>query len=335
MVWRRRTCCTSTSTSRAASARRAARAATGCYKLLAAHRDAAKGRCATSICSSSVANNIVGKTLCAFGDAAATPVLTTVKHFRAEFEAHVREGRCTLPADWRARAGAAWGRTDGSVWTARLDAVSSRSSALIVVIFTCSCCCRPPFMVWMERKVVRASSSSASARTASARTGCCSRSPTSSSCSSRRSCGRRRPTRSSSPSRRSSRPPPRSRRSAVVPFGAADRRSSACSPQPLPLQRRRRQRRRAGGLRDHVDGRLRHRARRLELEQQVLAARRPALVGADDQLRAVVRPGARGRASCWPARCRCARSSTRSRATGSASSRAGSSSCSRSASSST
>jgi hypothetical protein len=25
-----------------------------------------------------------------------------VKHFRAEFEAHVREGRCPLPADWRA-----------------------------------------------------------------------------------------------------------------------------------------------------------------------------------------------------------------------------------------
>jgi NADH-quinone oxidoreductase subunit F len=50
----------------------------------------------------SVAGNIAGKTLCAFGDAAATPALTTVKHFRAEFEAHVKEGRCTVPADWRA-----------------------------------------------------------------------------------------------------------------------------------------------------------------------------------------------------------------------------------------
>jgi NADH-quinone oxidoreductase subunit F len=50
-----------------------------------------------------VASNIVGKTLCAFGDAAATPVLTTLEHFRPEFEAHVREGRCTLPADWRAK----------------------------------------------------------------------------------------------------------------------------------------------------------------------------------------------------------------------------------------
>jgi NADH-quinone oxidoreductase subunit F len=49
----------------------------------------------------SIANNIMGKTLCAFGDAAATPVLTTVKTFRAEYEAHIREGRCTLPASWR------------------------------------------------------------------------------------------------------------------------------------------------------------------------------------------------------------------------------------------
>jgi NADH-quinone oxidoreductase subunit F len=50
-----------------------------------------------------VASNIVGKTLCAFGDAAATPVLTTLKLFRHEFEAHVKEGRCTIPAEWRAK----------------------------------------------------------------------------------------------------------------------------------------------------------------------------------------------------------------------------------------
>jgi NADH-quinone oxidoreductase subunit F len=55
---------------------------------------------------SGVAGNIVGKTLCAFGDAAVTPVLSTLKHFRHEYEAHVREGRCTLPAAWRARRGA-------------------------------------------------------------------------------------------------------------------------------------------------------------------------------------------------------------------------------------
>jgi NADH-quinone oxidoreductase subunit F len=56
-----------------------------------------------------VASNIVGKTLCAFGDAAATPVLSTMKLFRAEYEAHVREGRCTLPAPWRSAQPAAAG----------------------------------------------------------------------------------------------------------------------------------------------------------------------------------------------------------------------------------
>ena len=52
---------------------------------------------------SSISGNIAGKTLCAFGDAAVTPVLTTLKHFRHEYEAHIKEGRCTLPASWRAR----------------------------------------------------------------------------------------------------------------------------------------------------------------------------------------------------------------------------------------
>jgi len=41
-----------------------------------------------------------------FGDAAATPVLMTIKLFRNEFEAHVKEGRCTLPAPWRAQKAA-------------------------------------------------------------------------------------------------------------------------------------------------------------------------------------------------------------------------------------
>ena len=68
---------------------------------------AAKGRCAISICSRASRANIAGKTLCAFGDAAVTPVLTTLKHFRHEYEAHIKEGRCTLPADWRARAAGA------------------------------------------------------------------------------------------------------------------------------------------------------------------------------------------------------------------------------------
>jgi NADH-quinone oxidoreductase subunit F len=50
----------------------------------------------------SVANQINGKTLCAFGDAAATPVLTTLKWFRPEFEAYVK-GKQPAPAPYRAR----------------------------------------------------------------------------------------------------------------------------------------------------------------------------------------------------------------------------------------
>ena len=88
------------------------------------------------------------------------------------------------------------------------------------------------------------------------------------------------------------RPPRRLRRSRSC-RSAPRRRCSGCSTSRCALRGDRRQRRRAGHLRDHVDGRLRHRAGRLELQQQVLAARRPALVGADDQLRAVLRPVAR------------------------------------------
>ena len=51
---------------------------------------------------SSISANIGGKTLCAFGDAAVTPVVTTLTHFRHEYEAHILERRCTLVADWRA-----------------------------------------------------------------------------------------------------------------------------------------------------------------------------------------------------------------------------------------
>jgi NADH-quinone oxidoreductase subunit F len=49
----------------------------------------------------SVANNINGKTLCAFGDAAATPVLTTLKFFKSEYEAYVNH-KAPAPADYRA-----------------------------------------------------------------------------------------------------------------------------------------------------------------------------------------------------------------------------------------
>jgi NADH-quinone oxidoreductase subunit F len=41
-----------------------------------------------------IADNIGGKTLCALGDAAAGPVSSFVKKFRADFESHIRGGKC-------------------------------------------------------------------------------------------------------------------------------------------------------------------------------------------------------------------------------------------------
>jgi NADH-quinone oxidoreductase subunit F len=50
----------------------------------------------------SVASNINGKTLCAFGDAAATPVLTTLKWFKSEYDAYAK-GQVPAAADYRAK----------------------------------------------------------------------------------------------------------------------------------------------------------------------------------------------------------------------------------------
>lgn len=41
-----------------------------------------------------ISDNINGKTLCALGDATAMPVTSFVKKFRADFEAHIRGGKC-------------------------------------------------------------------------------------------------------------------------------------------------------------------------------------------------------------------------------------------------
>ncbi|PKO92103.1 MAG: NADH-quinone oxidoreductase subunit F [Betaproteobacteria bacterium HGW-Betaproteobacteria-1] len=43
-----------------------------------------------------VSSNISGRTICALGDAAATPVLSFVKHFRPEFEYYIRHGKSML-----------------------------------------------------------------------------------------------------------------------------------------------------------------------------------------------------------------------------------------------
>jgi NADH-quinone oxidoreductase subunit F len=43
-----------------------------------------------------VADNILGKSFCALGDAAAMPVTGAIKHFRAEFEHHITHKRCLV-----------------------------------------------------------------------------------------------------------------------------------------------------------------------------------------------------------------------------------------------
>ena len=100
---------------------------------------------------SSISGNIGGKTLCAFGDAAVTPVLTTLKHFRHEYEAHIREGRCTLPADWRARqpVGCAlrWRRMLGAM-TPLLAAQIGLTLFVFVMLLSSAAA-----MVYVERKV--------------------------------------------------------------------------------------------------------------------------------------------------------------------------------------
>jgi NADH-quinone oxidoreductase subunit F len=44
----------------------------------------------------SVAENIMGRTICALGDAAAMPVRSFVKHFHDEFAHHIEHGRCRV-----------------------------------------------------------------------------------------------------------------------------------------------------------------------------------------------------------------------------------------------
>jgi len=47
----------------------------------------------------SVTENIMGRTICALGDAAALPVRSFTKHFRSEFEYHIEHRKCLVPPD--------------------------------------------------------------------------------------------------------------------------------------------------------------------------------------------------------------------------------------------
>jgi NADH-quinone oxidoreductase subunit F len=41
-----------------------------------------------------IADNINGKSFCALGDGAASPIVSSLQHFRAEYEQHLAERRC-------------------------------------------------------------------------------------------------------------------------------------------------------------------------------------------------------------------------------------------------
>ncbi len=45
-------------------------------------------------------DNIMGKTICALGDAAAMPVIAFVKKYRHEFVEHIEQGRCTFKTEY-------------------------------------------------------------------------------------------------------------------------------------------------------------------------------------------------------------------------------------------
>ena len=48
---------------------------------------------------SSITPNIMGRTICALGDAAAMPVNGFIKHYRSEFEYHIENKRCLVPPE--------------------------------------------------------------------------------------------------------------------------------------------------------------------------------------------------------------------------------------------
>ena len=57
-----------------------------------------QGRASDLYLLDNVAENIMGRTICALGDAAAMPVRAMIKHFRHEFEYHIEHKTCMVPA---------------------------------------------------------------------------------------------------------------------------------------------------------------------------------------------------------------------------------------------
>ena len=102
----------------------------------------------------SISANIGGKTLCAFGDAAVTPVLTTLKHFRHEYEAHIREGAARCRRRWRAAAAGGSALADATPLFIAPDR-PDRSFVFVVLLSSAAA------MVWVERRCRRAAAAAA------------------------------------------------------------------------------------------------------------------------------------------------------------------------------
>ena len=47
----------------------------------------------------SITTNIMGRTICALGDAASMPVQGFLKHFRDEFAYHIENKKCLVPPE--------------------------------------------------------------------------------------------------------------------------------------------------------------------------------------------------------------------------------------------
>jgi NADH-quinone oxidoreductase subunit F len=72
-----------------------------------------KGRLEDLALLDNVSDNIAGRTICALGDAAALPVKSFIKHFRDEFEFHIKNMTCLVQDAIEPKWGRAQARRDG------------------------------------------------------------------------------------------------------------------------------------------------------------------------------------------------------------------------------
>ncbi|MDD2948075.1 MAG: NADH-quinone oxidoreductase subunit NuoF, partial [Rugosibacter sp.] len=73
-----------------------------------------KGRAEDLDLLNRVTDNIMGRTICALGDAASLPVRSFIKHFKSEFEYHIEHGKCLVDPAVQS-AGSGFFRAEGSL----------------------------------------------------------------------------------------------------------------------------------------------------------------------------------------------------------------------------